>query len=310
LTLRPDNLEALTRSLRQANDTRTRVSGVDLSALDRVVEHSPEDMTVTAETGITLDALQRRLGARGQWLPVDPPFPGRRTLADILNDNLSGPRRFGHGTIREHLIGLSVALADGRVIRSGGRVVKNVAGYDLAKLFIGARGTLGVIVEATFKLRPAPEAEAFTRVDCASLAEAGQRIAALMDSPLTPVVLDLVGPVAREARPVVVAGFAGTPEEVEWQLVRAQELGFTGPATLDYEEAFWAAGTPARWSVAPSRLIEALESLGPAPFVARAGNGVIWHRGKVAAPAPTPVALMQRVKRAFDPNGVFADFTP
>jgi FAD/FMN-containing dehydrogenase len=283
---------------------------VDLSAFNRIVEHSPEDMTVTVEAGITLGALQRSLGARGQWLPVDPPYPDRVTLADVLNENLSGPRRFGCGTIREHLIGIRVALADGRVIKSGGKVVKNVAGYDLAKLFIGARGTLGVIIEAAFKLRPLPEAEACVRADCDSLAEAGKRIETVIDTPLTPVVLDLVRPAIGEARAAVVVGFAGTREEVDWQLARGRELGFKEPATLDYDEAFWAASMPAKWSVAPSRLIQALESLGPVPFVARAGNGVIWHRGKPAPAAPAPPALMQRVKRAYDPNGVFPELEP
>src|SRR5438552_3360089 len=107
-------------------------------------------MTVTVETGLTLAALQARLAERGQWLPIDPPNPQTATLADILNANGSGPHRFGFGTIREHLLGLTVALADGRLIHSGGKVVKNVAGYDLCKLFVGSHGTLGVAVEATF----------------------------------------------------------------------------------------------------------------------------------------------------------------
>ena len=122
-------------------------------------------MTATVETGITLAEFQRQTGKCGQWLAIDPPNPETATIADIINDNTSGPRRFGCGTIRDYLIGLTVVLADGTIIHSGGKVVKNVAGYDLMKLFVGAQGTVGVVVEATFKLRPLPESEQFVSVN-------------------------------------------------------------------------------------------------------------------------------------------------
>src|SRR6185503_10819360 len=160
MKLCPSSAEELARSLRDASQAASRIERIDLSALSRILEHAPEDMTVTVEAGATLASLQRALASRGQWLPVDPPHPERLTLAGLLDTNASGPRRAGFGTIRDYVIGLRVALADGRLIRSGGKVVKNVAGYDLMKLFIGARGTLGVIVEVTFKLLPLPEAEA------------------------------------------------------------------------------------------------------------------------------------------------------
>jgi glycolate oxidase FAD binding subunit len=90
------------------------------------------------------------------------------SIAEILNSNASGPRRLGYGTIREHLLGITVAMADGRLIHSGGKVVKNVAGYDLCKLFVGSRGSLGVLVEATFKVGPLPEVERFVAARCDS----------------------------------------------------------------------------------------------------------------------------------------------
>src|SRR5206468_10390855 len=122
--------------------------------------HAPEGRTVTGKSGVTLRVLRAELAKRGQWLPIDPPRPERLTIRELLEENASGPRRFGWGTIRDYLIGIRVALADGRMIKSGGKAVKNVAGYDLAKVFIGSRGTLGVAAVATFKLRPLPEAEA------------------------------------------------------------------------------------------------------------------------------------------------------
>jgi glycolate oxidase FAD binding subunit len=129
-----------------------------LRRLDRVLEHEPADLTATAEAGITVDLLQAALGARGQWLPLDPPAPAETTLGGVLAANLSGPRRHGYGTARDHVIGIRVVTADGQLVRAGGKVVKNVAGYDLAKLYIGSRGTLGIVVDATLKLRPCPEA--------------------------------------------------------------------------------------------------------------------------------------------------------
>ena len=110
-------------------------------------------MTATVEAGMS-SGLFRITRRAGQWLPIDPPNSDRTTIGDLLAHNLSGPRRFGYGTIRDYLIGIKVALANGEIIKAGGKVVKNVAGYDLCKLFIGAKHTLGIIVEATFKLRP------------------------------------------------------------------------------------------------------------------------------------------------------------
>src|SRR6266496_2771433 len=147
--LQPATIEELTSALTEASAQGQRGISVKLDALNRVLGYNPADMTVTVQTGIRLAALQERLRQSGQWLPIDPPNPGDVSIADILNLNLSGPRRYAHGTIREHLLGLTAALADGRLIHSGGKVVKNVAGYDLCKLFVGSRGSLGVIVEAT-----------------------------------------------------------------------------------------------------------------------------------------------------------------
>ncbi|HEY2951321.1 MAG TPA: FAD-binding oxidoreductase, partial [Verrucomicrobiae bacterium] len=190
-SLRPSTVVELAEALSGMHRRGEKLGAIDLGALARVLEHSPEDMTVTVEAGLTLAALQSRLAQHGQWLPIDPPKAATLTIADLLNEDRSGPRRFGYGTIREHLIGLQVVLADGRVIRNGGKVVKNVAGYDLCKLFVGARGTIGIIVEATFKLRPLPQAERVVTAPCDSSGTAAKLIEAVLDSELTPTVLDL-----------------------------------------------------------------------------------------------------------------------
>ncbi len=313
MTLRPATPEELAEALHAAHESRSRIERVDLSALTRVLEHTPEDMTVTVEAGATLASLQQRLAVHRQWLPIDPPNPGRLTLAALLDDNASGPRRYGCGTIRDHLIGVRVALADGRLIRSGGKVVKNVAGYDLMKLFIGARGTLGVIVEATFKLLPLPEAEAFVQRRCETIELVEPLITAVLDSELTPTVLDLDNSNPQPAPgdgQTLILGFSGPRLAVEWQLALARKLGFTEPATLDFDARFHAPDQPAaqRLSVLPSRLVETLRSIGSVPFVARAGNGIVFHRAGIATPKPdAPCVLSRRVKQTFDPNGILPE---
>ena len=112
MTLRASSVAELSSALAKACSASTRIEGADLRALNKLLEYRPEDMTVTVQTGITLAELQKQLATSGQWLPIDPPNPETATIAEILNSNASGPHRFGYGTIREHLLGLTVALAE------------------------------------------------------------------------------------------------------------------------------------------------------------------------------------------------------
>jgi glycolate oxidase FAD binding subunit len=125
--------------------------------LDRVVEYEPADLTITVEAGITIGKLQSALAEHGQFLPIDAPADA--TVGGVLAAGVSGPSRHAYGLPRDWLIGCCLALADGTLIKCGGRVVKNVAGYDMTKLAVGSLGTLGVIIEATFKLAPLPAAQ-------------------------------------------------------------------------------------------------------------------------------------------------------
>lgn len=313
MILRPATRDDLSAALKAADESGDLIDGYDLSSLASIVSHTPEDMTACVEAGATLDALQSRLREGGQWLPIDPPGPEKLTVGALLAANLSGPRRLGHGTIREHLIGIKVALADGQVIKAGGNVVKNVAGYDLCKLFVGSRGALGCIVEATFKLLPLPRKELFLQANCATLDEAESILEKSLTSELTPIVLDIVGGRNRSGktdaapRLAVILGMAGSVAEVDWQEEQARELGFTRPTDLSREAAFWSdpeSESTQTASVLPSRLIEILNELAPAEFVARAGNGVIHYRGAPPLPsARLPLDLLKRMKDAFDPNG-------
>jgi glycolate oxidase FAD binding subunit len=195
-----------------------------LTRLAAVVEHEPGDLTATAQAGITLGALQEALRSRGQWVSLDPPDRARATLGGVLAANASGPRRHLYGTARDVLIGVTVVTADGAIVRGGGKVVKNVAGYDLPKLFIGSYGTLGVIVEATVKLRPIPDDERLVAVRFERFDEAAAALRALLTSDLIPNAVELLdtasgGGLGLPLAPAtLVVGFDGLGEQVDWQV--------------------------------------------------------------------------------------------
>jgi glycolate oxidase FAD binding subunit len=143
--------------------------------LDRIVEHAAGDLVVTAQAGVPLAELQAEVSSSRQWLGLDPPEPNA-TVGGVVAAAASGPRRLRYGTPRDVLIGITVVLADGTVAKSGGKVVKNVAGYDLGKLFTGSYGTLGVIAECTFRLHPLPAARRVVTVDTDVPAEVAQQV--------------------------------------------------------------------------------------------------------------------------------------
>ena len=132
---------------------------VDTSRLDRIT-HNPGDLTATVQAGVTLSELQARLAERGQFLAIDAPLPDRATVGGTLATGIGGPARWQYGSPRDTVIGMTVAQPDGRITHAGGRVVKNVSGYDMARLHVGGLGTLGVIAEASFKLTPLPARQA------------------------------------------------------------------------------------------------------------------------------------------------------
>ena len=202
---------------------------LDLLGLAEVIDYPARDMTVTVQAGITLARLQELLAGENQRLPIDVPQPERATLGGALATNTSGPRRHGFGTLRDYVIGISVVNDEGQEVKAGGRVVKNVAGYDLCKLYVGSLGTLGVITQVTLKLRPRPEEQALAAVGCD-----GPAVEALLDrlhqTRTRPCCLDLLNGAAvryinqqaagalPEAPWVVVAGFEESRPAVEWQV--------------------------------------------------------------------------------------------
>ena len=145
---------------------------LSLSRLNQVGEYEPADLTATVQAGKTLAEFQRHLAEHGQSLALDPPSPQEATIGGILAVNASGPSRHAYGTARDLILGIRAVQADGRIIKAGGRVVKNVAGYDLSRLFIGSLGSLGIIVEASFRLAPLPRAERTAVVSLPTVREA------------------------------------------------------------------------------------------------------------------------------------------
>lgn len=196
---------------------------IGLGRLNRVVEYEPADVTVSVEAGMTLDDLERALGKHRQLLPLDPPGWRARTVGGVLATNASGPLRFRYGGGRDALLGVRFVQADGTVTWGGAKVVKSVTGYDIPKLMTGALGTLGVIVEITLRLHPAPECERSWLLGFASLEAARGCLAALLDSALQPSRIEILNERALAAlgQPVTTAALAVSIASVE-EAVRAQ----------------------------------------------------------------------------------------
>ena len=160
--------------------------------MNEVIEHVPGDQVVRVQAGLKLADLQDRLGGEDQMLALDPPEKAAgATLGGIVAANSSGPRRFRYGTVRDLIIGVTVVLADGTVAKAGGKVVKNVAGYDLAKLFTGSLGTLGVISDCNFRLHPRPDAARTLAVEVESPQQAGDAAQAIVHSQVEATAVEL-----------------------------------------------------------------------------------------------------------------------
>lgn len=301
------------------------------SRLDRVIEHSQADMVVSAEAGITLEALQDELGKAGQFLPLDPFNSPGHTIGGLLATGWTGPLRMRYGSPRDFLIGIRVALPDGKLASAGGRVVKNVSGYDLMKLHYGALGTLGVIVAASFKVFPRPLRDVTLEMTFESRDEAWSAAAGALAMPLAPSALELF------SGGRVLARFTGSPDAVDRTTA---DLGWKQAASSVWAEHSRRA--PERWAriaVPPPDLRRVLDSLpddeqwwaSPGVGVAHwtvetAADGVRAARAAaeaahgtlvlMAAPPglvrevgawgspPATLDIMRRLKRAFDPDGI------
>ncbi len=210
---------------------------VDTRRLDQVLEHAAGDLVVRVQTGVALDVLARVLATEGQRLALDPPAAGPNgtgTVGGVLATNAAGPLRYRFGAPRDLLIGITVIRPDGVVARSGGKVVKNVAGYDLGKLFAGSYGTLGLITEATFRLHPLPQQSSWLTLELPGPESAADAVHLIGASPLWPSAVELDWPAA-DAPLAVSVLLEGDEASVADRAGRMQDLverGTAGPARL------------------------------------------------------------------------------
>ena len=202
---------------------------------------SPADLVATVEAGTTMETLRRRLADEGMWLAIDPPGRPERSLGSVVATGTSGPLRHGFGPVRDHILGCTVATGDGRLVRAGGRVVKNVAGYDLTKLQVGGFGGFGIIADVHLRLRALPRADVTVT---ARGARDALTVAArdLLAAELLPGTLELLSPaLAGESDWVLAARFAGTDAAVQADVRRLSTQGelVWQPLPPDRTAAFW-----------------------------------------------------------------------
>jgi glycolate oxidase FAD binding subunit len=226
--------------------------GFSLCGLTRVVDYPARDMTITVEAGITMERLGAVLAAERQWLPIDVSNASHATLGGVVATAWSGARRYGCGTPRDYVIGITAVDGRGTTFKGGGRVVKNVAGYDFCKLLTGSLGTLGVISQVTLKVKPQPAASAFLVCDLRDWTTAERLLAALVDSATTPSAIELlVGPYWDSVPALgkqtagtlgrLAVGLEGTTAEVDWMLDQLasewRDQGVAAPRAIDGDAA-------------------------------------------------------------------------
>ena len=298
--------------------------------LDRVLEHSQADMVVSVEAGITLEALQEELGKAGQFLPLDPFNSPGHTIGGLLATGWTGPLRQRYGSARDFLIGIRVALPDGHLVSAGGRVVKNVSGYDMMKLHFGAMGSLGIIAAASFKVFPRPLHDVTVESVHGSIEDAWTAATRALDLPLAPAALELFS----EGR--VLARFFGTRDAVNrtvaelgwsdadsavwaehsrrslesWARITAPRHALRAILTSLPEGARWWAspGTGiAHWSFEGSEVVSsartAAEKAHGSLVLMNAPAAIVSKVGAWGTP-PETLQLMGRLKQAFDPTGI------
>jgi glycolate dehydrogenase FAD-binding subunit len=310
---------------------------VDLSSMDKVIEHGAGDLVVRVQAGLTIGQLAAALAPAGQELALD--VPAEATVGGVVATGTTGPRRLRYGSPRDLLLGLTMVRADGVIAHSGGKVVKNVAGYDLGKLFCGSHGTLGLITEATFRLHPRPGAVAWVtaeffgasgvvgaRTASSGTASASTAVASAAGSALVPsaVELDWPGGTPQSPRPLRVGVLLeGTPSGVDERAGRMSELlASAGGGPVSVSDT-----APPRWGMLPAgativrvsfwvsaldavlgALLAAGESAGVRPAVTGpAGAGALYACLDPGTPdeaaARFVTALRERIARLSGPAG-------
>jgi FAD/FMN-containing dehydrogenase len=275
---------------------------VTTDGLDRILEHEAGDLTCTVEAGIRLSELNAELARHGQRLSVDP--PGDPTIGALLARNLSGPLRHAFGAPRDLVLGVTLVLADGTIASAGGKVVKNVAGYDLARLVCGSSGELALIARVSFRLHPMPKS---ARTLAFETDDAAASVAVLLRSHLQPGALDVLHP----GRVAVL--FEGSARAVDEQVDATEHLidGLAGHVATTGDNTVWEESrrrqqeAPGRVRFEPGRLEETLAGLDRA--LVRPSAGVAFVPFEASEELPESVRrLHESIRAVFDPNGVLS----
>jgi glycolate oxidase FAD binding subunit len=302
---------------------------LETKRLAQLLEHEAPDLTCHVQAGLTLAALQTQLASKGQWLALDPFDAEQATIGGLLATNASGPKRLRYGSARDLVIGLHVVQANGEVARSGGRVVKNVAGYDLNKLYIGSFGTLGIIVEANFKLHPLPIAERTLLLTYAHVSDAMQTVMAILGSLLTPSAIELIDAGAASDMSdffgitlptngyTLAVNFEGSRTTIERQIDETRLLARTYGALLgddmtgETQDRFWnvvrehtQGSVTCKVSILISHVADYLYKLEQvcrqheleAAVVAHAGNGILYVELRPGDASPRLVSAITELR--------------
>jgi glycolate oxidase FAD binding subunit len=324
---RPENPEHLAELLLEAssahrtirlggNFSKDRLGGplspadviISTAAMNRVLQYEPRDLTISVEAGMPFAELVRVLAARNQMLPLDPPWLDQSTVGGVLAANLSGPRRRLCGTARDMVIGMTFATLEGKLINSGGMVVKNVAGLDMAKLMIGSFGTLAAIATVNFKVFPMPVASRTFVMEFASAAAAFAERDRILSTVLQPSAIDIVNWPRGFRLLIRASGNEEVLHRYARELPQAHiEDDSAWDAICEFPRRFLIANPGATiipMAMPPSKMRAAAEKL-DVPFIARAGSGTIYaHYIKDAPETPlaSDFATMTKVKEMFDPE--------
>ncbi|MCP4782000.1 MAG: FAD-binding oxidoreductase [Fuerstiella sp.] len=285
---------------------RESVRRVDLREMNAIVDYPARDMTVTVQAGMAISELQKILAEEKQQLPIDE-FDPSISIGALVAGDIAGPRQYGYGTLRDYVIGIEAVDGQGRVFHAGGRVVKNVAGYDLCRLMVGSRGSLGILTQVTFKLKPIPDQSMLRSFRFNNVADFESALAGLNASAANPIMLDFnfaCAPVAQQ--PVgdteyvqnefscsLHIGVEGTPETCSWQIDQlrhecagGEEVASDGSLNLSVEHHCRSAGygwkdKEIRIRTFPSRLAAVAAELSARGHSSQghAGNGMLFVQG-------------------------------